>query len=162
MTRTIDLSGHEATVDITIGSPDQYTSEHEYMYDSGTESISLNGCDYGVTLGSNVSVTGIGVPWTTTGTSDTFTIDSSWNRPASGKIKLDGPEADIEVNGQSLITMLKKIEQRLNILQPNQSLESEWSELRDLGEQYRALEQHILEKQATWNRLKAMPPPEID
>jgi hypothetical protein len=151
MTRTIDLSGHEATVDITIGSSDQYTSEHEYMYDSGTESISLNGCDYGVTLGSNVSVTGIGVPWTTTGTSDTFTMDSSWNRPASGKIKLDGPEADIEVNGQSLIIMLRNIEQRLNILQPNPELESEWAELRELGDQYRTLEAKIQAKMKTWN-----------
>ena len=151
MTRTIDLSGHEATVDITIGSPDQYTSEHEYMYDSGTESISLNGCDYGVTLGSNVSVTGIGVPWTTTGTSDTFTLDSGWNRSASSKIKLDGPEADIEVNGESLIGMLRAIEQRLNILCPNKTLESEWTELKTLGDAYRKLEADIEAKMKTWD-----------
>jgi hypothetical protein len=41
-------------------------------------------------------------------------------------------------------------------------LESEWEELKALGEQYRALEQHIQEKMATWDKLKAMPPPEID
>jgi len=47
-------------------------------------------------------------------------------------------------------------------LKPNEKLESEWEELKALGEQYRALEQHILAKQATWDKLKAMPPPEID
>jgi hypothetical protein len=29
-------------------------------------------------------------------------------------------------------------------LQPNPELEAEWSELQDLGEQYRKLEKHIL------------------
>jgi hypothetical protein len=38
-------------------------------------------------------------------------------------------------------------------------LEEEWEELKSLGEQYRQLEQHIKDKQATWDRLKAMPPP---
>jgi hypothetical protein len=155
------ISNANDSITITLCN-DDYESGDSYSYDFGSsDNVTLSD----LTLGgnSNVSITGIGVPWTTTtGISDTFTLDSSWNRPASGKIKLDGPEADIEVNGQSLITMLKKIEQRLNILQPNQRLESEWSELRDLGEQYRALEQHILEKKATWDRLKAMPSPEID
>jgi hypothetical protein len=78
------------------------------------------------------------------------------------KIKLKGDGADIEVNGESLMSMIKTIEQRLNILKPNEALESEWAELQALGDQYRALEQHILDKQATWDKLKAMPPPEID
>jgi hypothetical protein len=60
------------------------------------------------------------------------------------------------------MSMIKTIEQRLNILKPNEALESEWAELQALGDQYRALEQHILDKQATWDKLKAMPPPEID
>ena len=54
------------------------------------------------------------------------------------------------------------IEERLNILSVNNDLEAEWEELRNLGNQYRELEKHILEKQATWDRLKSMPPPEID
>ena len=55
----------------------------------------------------------------------------------SPKIQLDGEGADIKVNGWSLIESIRRIEERLNILTPN-------------------------DKQATWNRLKAMPPPEID
>jgi hypothetical protein len=88
-------------------------------------------------------------------------MSPNWSNSTSAKLKLDGPEADIEINGESLISMLKAIEQRLNILKPNETLESEWEELRALGEQYRALEKHIMDKQATWDRLKTMPPPEI-
>jgi hypothetical protein len=47
-------------------------------------------------------------------------------------------------------------------MQVNPELETEWTELRELGDRYRKLEQQILDKQATWDRLKAMPPPEID
>jgi hypothetical protein len=155
------ISNANNSITVTLCN-DDYESNDSYSYDFGSsDTIALSD----LTLGgnSNVGITGIGVPWTTTtGISETFTLGSSWNQPASGKIKLDGPDADIEVNGQSLMTMLSNIEQRLNILQPNKSLESEWEELRSLGEQYRALEKHILEKQAIWDRLKAMPPPEID
>ena len=95
---------------------------------------------------------GISVPWTGT-SSNTITMDSSWNKTDSGKIKLDGPGADIEVNGESLMTMLRNIEQRLNILQPNPELESEWAELRELGDQYRTLETKIQDKMKTWNAI---------
>jgi hypothetical protein len=80
-------------------------------------------------------------------------MDSSWNRPASTKIRLDGPEADIEINGESLVDMLKAIEQRLNILRPNEALESEWEELRVLGNQYRELEVAIQAKMKTWEAI---------
>lgn len=148
--------------DLTRGSPEQYPMSDEdhitfSVSDSNTISLS-SGYDY--TLGANVSVTGIGVPWTTTGTGIGY--DPTWSNSISPKIKLDGPEADIEINGESLVDMLKQIEQRLNILTPNPKLESEWAELKALGEQYRALERNILEKMATWDKLKAMPPPQID
>jgi hypothetical protein len=107
------------------------------------------------TLGSNVSITGIGVPWSGSGTSDTYTLGSNWNNGTSAKIQLNGPNADIEINGESLIAMLRRIEERLNILTPNPNLESEWAELRALGDQYRKLEQYIKDKQATWDRLRA-------
>jgi hypothetical protein len=107
-------------------------------------------------------------PYTTTGASyPNVTIgagtgtSSIWSNQTGGKIRLEGKDADIEVNGKSLMDMIEKIEQRLNILHPNDKLEAEWAELRELGEQYRKLEQHIKDKQATWDKLKAMPKPEI-
>jgi hypothetical protein len=88
---------------------------------------------------------------------------SPWTTYTSApQIQLDGEDADIKVNGWSLVDAVKKIEERLNILHPNTELETEWEELRALGEQYRKLEQHIKDKQATWDKLKAMPPPAID
>lgn len=82
--------------------------------------------------------------------------------PASGKINLSGEGADVTVNGWSLVEAVKRIEDRLGLFQPNPELESEWEDLQALGEQYRKLEQHIRDKQATWDKLKAMPPPIID
>ena len=91
---------------------------------------------------------------------------STWLGPlstgTSAKIQLNGEDADVEVNGWSLVDAVKRIEQRLGLYQPNHELESEWSELRELSEQYRKLEQHILDKQATWDRIRAMPAPEVD
>ena len=103
----------------------------------------------------NVTVTSIGVPWSnSTSISDnTYTLGHNWNNGTSGKIQLNGPEADIEINGESMIDMLRNIEQRLNILKPNEKLESEWEELRVLGEQYRALEAQIQAKMKTWEAI---------
>ena len=109
--------------------------------------VSSTGGPYTITGG-----TGITVPWTST-SSNTITMDSSWNRPASAKIRLDGPEADIEINGESLVDMLKTIERRLNILQPNEKLESEWAELKTLGNAYRKLEADIEAKMKTWDAI---------
>ena len=129
-------------------------------FDVGIFAVQLDFCTVGAngtglySNGSNIgpyTVTtgaGIGQPW--------------FSNSISPKIRLDGEGADIEVNGESLIGMIKKIEERLNILHPNEKLEAEWEDLRALGEQYRKLEQHIKDKQATWDKLKAMPPPVID
>jgi hypothetical protein len=105
-------------------------------------------------LGANVSITGIGVPWSnTTISDDTYTLNAGWNTGRSGKLKLEGDSADIEINGESLMGMIKSIEQRLNILKPNEALESEWEELRTLGDQYRTLEAQIQAKMKTWNAI---------
>ena len=61
---------------------------------------------------------------------------------------------DIKVKGRSLAEFMASVEQRLNMLRPNPALEAEWDQLRELGEQYRALEQQLLEKTEMWNRLK--------
>jgi hypothetical protein len=114
-----------------------------------TDSITVSN-----TSGPYSVTSGISVPWSgTSSSSNTFTMDSTWNNHASAKIKLDGPEADIEINGESLIDMLKTIEQRLNILKPNTELESEWAELKALGDQYRELEAKIQAKIKTWNAI---------
>lgn len=89
--------------------------------------------------------------WGNISVSNTYT--SALNQ--SGRLELQGENADIVVNGQSLMTMMQQIQERLNILTVNAELETEWDELRELGRQYRELEQHIKDKMATWQKLKA-------
>jgi len=155
---------------------------HIYNLDDATaDTITLNGLDVGqtsytldpgygavpsarITIGSgitNSNLSNITAPWvTTTNHTGGFTW-ANLSEPPSGKISLQGPNADIEVNGESLMTMLRRIEERLNILTPNKELEVEWDQLRELGEQYRALEKKLQEQSDMWNTLKAMPPPDI-
>jgi hypothetical protein len=125
--------------------------------------IDLNKVQNNVSISNPYTVTGTNFPNTiyTTGTAGT---SAPWftHNPTSAKINLSGDNADIEVNGWSLVDAVKRIEERLGLFQPNPELETEWAELRELGEQYRKLEQHIREKQATFDRLRAMPPPEVD
>jgi hypothetical protein len=72
----------------------------------------------------------------------------------SGTIQLEGENADIRVNGESMMQTLRNIQDRLNMLRPNPELEAEWDELRALGEQYRKLESEFKEKSKMWNTLK--------
>ena len=76
----------------------------------------------------------------------------------TGTLELRGEGADVKINGVSLTDVLKNIEQRLNILRPNTKLEAEWSQLRELGDQYRRLEAELKEKSLMWNKLNAIPP----
>jgi hypothetical protein len=76
----------------------------------------------------------------------------------SGKINLSGDEADIVINGISLMEILQD---RLNIMIPNPELEKEWAELKRLGDRYRQLEKKLKEQGDMWAKLKAMPPPDL-
>jgi hypothetical protein len=93
--------------------------------------------------------------WTTN--SVDWSIGSSISQSAT--IDLKGDDADILVNGRSLMDAIDALEQRLNILVPNPELEKEWDELRELGDRYRELEKKCQEKGDMWAKLKAMPAP---
>ena len=98
---------------------------------------------------SNVTITSTGA--TTIGTS----IPSPWASTSStGKLNLDGDQADIVINGKSLIDTLQALEERLNILVPNIEFETEWVELKKLGDAYRKLEASLTEKAAMWQVLQ--------
>ena len=129
-----------------------------------THTVDLSGVYSNVSLSSPYTISsGINLPngvYTTTGTTA-----SPWTyspNTVSSKITLDGPDADIKINGVSLWKTMQEIANRLNIMQTNPELETEWAELRELGEQYRKLEKHIKDKQATWDRIRAMPAPDVD
>jgi hypothetical protein len=131
--------------------------------DAETYTVDLSGVYSSVSLTSPYTVSsGINFP---NAVYTTSTVNSPWvqSPPMAGpKIKLDGADADIDVNGVSLWRTIQEISNRLNIMHVNPELETEWAELRALGEQYRKLEQHILDKQATFDRIRAMPAPDVD
>ena len=72
-------------------------------------------------------------------------------------LRVDGDadfNGDIRVKGQSITEAINKINERLNILVPNEKLEKDWSELAELRIRYVELERQLLEKQRTFDILK--------
>lgn len=127
--------------------------------------------DPGIDLGSldwMQSGAGTSINWSnltiaplTTTQINTLSPSYQFSTTVSPKLSLQGDDADIEINGQSLMKMLQSLQQRLDWLQPNPALEAEWDELRELGERYRELEKICEEKSKAWQCLKNLPPPVI-
>jgi hypothetical protein len=161
--KTLPLIDSEELDKLLKKSEDDHMGGYEFTT-LPNDTVTLSSLNY------NNTIVGSGGVYTTAGTLGPFTIGnggtntSPWvyNPNPSSKITLDGADADIEINGIILLTTMQEIQSRLNILQPNTALEKEWEELYELGRKYRDLEQQIKDKQATWDRLKAMPPPELD
>lgn len=139
--------------------------------DNTIDTISITGAQ-----GSNTSIGGTTGIWNLTAGPYTTSIDTSnvmwastpntvwttntadWSigtsTTQSGTMELRGDNADIVVNGRSLMDAIDALEQRLNILVPNPELEAEWDELRELGDRYRELERLCKEKGDMWAKLK--------
>jgi hypothetical protein len=101
------------------------------------------------------SVTGDQYVWHDTNMWASTTISSTFDSTVpAGRLDLKGQGADIVINDVSLNDTLKGIQERLNLLTPNPALESEWNELRELGERYRQLEADLLAKQKMWATLQ--------
>ena len=75
----------------------------------------------------------------------------------NSSISLKGPQADIDINGKSLMKTFEAFEDRLNMMVPNPKLEKEWDQLKKLGDRYRKLEKQCQDKAAMWTKLKKMP-----
>lgn len=155
---------------ITISNPGAVTGSLG-PYTADTVTLSGLGATYSNTMVSgggysvpNVSITsgtGITQPWFTTKATPWLGDGISADKEVGGKLILEGNGADIEINGIGLSERLAKIEERLNILRPNKKMEAEWDQLRELGNQYRALESKLTEQGEMWDKLKAMAPPDI-
>ena len=137
--QTLDLS------DITVSSP---------AYTMSPMTVSMPTITINSISGANVGYSN--TMWTT-GLSGTSAADLN----QSGMLSLKGANADIDINGKSLMKTLEALEDRLNMLTPNPEMEEEWDQLRELGERYRELEQQCREKTKMWNKLKSMPKPNI-
>ena len=121
----------------------------------GTEDVDwLNYSGIDISAGTYATLTTNGTtnsnPWLITGSS----FDLTRGQSPSGKLTLQGEGADLDINGVSLKDFMVRVEQRLAILTPDARLESEWEELRVLGDQYRKLEKEINDRMKTFDILK--------
>jgi len=66
---------------------------------------------------------------------------------ATGKLKVEGKEADIFINGQSLSDWMSAVEQRLSILRPKTELLEKYSALQEAYEHYKTLERLLYEQE---------------
>jgi hypothetical protein len=125
---------------------------------SDTISIGAVGSPYYSITSSPYSIGGGSGSWASTYDISTsgsgFNGTSAMTVSSGASLKLNGENADIDINGVSLKEFMKKVEGRLALLSPDIRLEAEWEELKALGDQYRALEKHILDKSKTWDILK--------
>jgi len=100
---------------------------------------------------SSLSLGANGTSW------DSFIINTSVNTTPEVKISNTGIEmtedADIKIGERSLMKTLDAINERLAIVERNLKLEEEFDELKELGEQYRKLEQELKERMTTWDLL---------
>lgn len=92
------------------------------------------------------------ITWPTASPTYTFT-PVNLTTPSSSRISLIGSDADIEINGESVVSMLRDIRDRLNIMQVCEAMEAEWAELRVLREQYEAKLIECRAKSHTWKSL---------
>ena len=138
----------QGTGTVIISSPDATATYSS----SGTMTVTPKKYS-NVTVSNNSITTGTGLTYTSgTGTQPTWTNNGSY--ASAGKMNLIGDDADLVINGKSLTDTLQALEERLNILVPNPKLESEWDELKELGDRYRKLEKELKEKSKMWEALK--------
>lgn len=64
------------------------------------------------------------------------------------------PETDIKVGDQSLKQFMADVNRRLGIMVPNPKLEKDFEQLKELRDQYEALEKEMIEKSKVWETLK--------
>ena len=96
--------------------------------------------------------------YTTNGTSGTWAVPTpstpSMQVNQSGRLSLQGKDADLDINGVSLKATLESIQEMLGVMKMDPALEKEFEELRAAGEHYRKLRERFKEQKAVWDTLK--------
>ena len=141
---------NQGTGTVIVSTPDATATYSS----SGTLTVKSKKYSSNVTVSGTGITSGSGMTYTTgTGVSPTWSV-SNEARLTSGKLNIVGDDADVVINGKSLTDTLQALEERLNILVPNSELETEWDELKTLGDRYRKLEKELVEKSRMWQALQ--------
>jgi hypothetical protein len=96
---------------------------------------------------------GSGYVYTTNNTSGSW-VSPTMQVNQSGKISLQGKDADVDINGVSLKETLESIQEMLGVMKMDPALEREFDELKAAGEHYRQLHERFKEQKAVWDTLK--------
>jgi hypothetical protein len=157
---TIRLTGWDSPLSTSL------STDYSYSATLGTPTsiTSGGGGAAGASLTTTTGGTGavmwgnVGSPYTYTGAPGTLTTSGNWTTPAmQGQLKVTGDavfDGEVTIRGVKLDDRLTAIEERLGILRPNNDLEGKWEKLKALGDEYRKLEQEILEGENIWDILK--------
>ncbi len=156
-TDTITLSNWDSPLKTSLSGADIYSAT------LGTTMVT--GPTLGASLTTSASGTGslmwgnVGTPYTYTSAPGTISAGGNWttynNQPQVLKVEGDAEfKGEVTIRGVKLDERLTAIEERLGILRPNNDLEGKWEKLKALGEEYRKLEQEILEGENIWDILK--------
>ena len=98
-----------------------------------------------------VVIGGVGAgtsPITITGSGGAgYTYSTGSATTASSKIKLEGSDADIFVQGKSMKAWMEKVEKRLSILEPKPELLKKYKALEQAYEHYKTLEAILYEQE---------------
>ena len=155
---TIDELNHLTS---SIGTDTITWSDSNYVADPfGTYSSPVT---FGPNVSGSIVPSGNGYTYTTNTTGPWISSGGTGSSPTmainpSTSIEIKGENADIKINGKSMVSWMEAVEERLNILTPNPELEKDWDDLRRLGERYRALEKKCKEKAQMWAALKKVQP----
>ena len=114
--------------------------------------------NYGNVFVSTGTVSGTGTSYTipVTGTSGSSWVsigqdDTKASLKVTGNAEISG---NLTVDGVNIGELLKGIQSQLGLLVPNPEIESEFDQLRELGDQYRKLEALLKEQKRVWDILK--------
>jgi hypothetical protein len=153
---TITLTGWDSPLSTSLSTDYSYSAMlgTPTSITSGGGGITTAGGGGGATLSTTMNN---GLLWnnsTPTYTNQT-TGWTTYNQPQVLKVAGNAEfEGEVTIRGVKLDERLNAIEERLGILRPNNDLEGKWEKLKALGEEYRKLEQEILEGEKIWATLK--------
>jgi len=167
---SIDLSDMDNTITITSGNSPLLTTMHHGL-SVPSSSIGTSGQLLTTSIGGLTTSTGGSLNWATAAptltsggyhvgsqsnyTYDTITLNGSNVKDSALTVKGDALfEGNVKIKGIDLNDRFDEIEKRLAILRPNNDLEGKWEKLKSLGEEYRKLEQEILEGENIWDILQ--------
>jgi hypothetical protein len=108
------------------------TANNIYSYNG------INGAYGNVTIGNTSNNNYV---WTTPNTSQIFTtVGSNGSSSSSGKLELEGENADVVINGKSLSKFMAKMEDRLAILMPDVEKLEKFAALKKAYDHYKLME----------------------